>query len=267
MGDQSQIMGLRTFGRTMLGRQPGYKPTRQELAADIALYKEYQKEAIKLARPGFTPTASEVTLPDGSKRVALATSPNSVQYVDPSQNTWSPERVVMQDGTVGLMDKNTGGIIKAWDVNTGAPVKASTKGAGDVEAALLGQQQDLAVKIKQIQSGAGWYFTDAGRQKDIAAKQAELNAILNPASVLTGAPAPSPAASPTPQATPAPTPQATPTPDSAYLSTPMPTPSPEATPAPTPVSMSSADYQSKYGRAMKPGRYRTKSGAEVLITD
>jgi hypothetical protein len=118
-------------------------------------------------------------------------------------------------------------------------------------------QQDIA---KMQATGTPWYRSDTSYQKDIAIKQAQLNAMLNPASVLAGAPSPS--AQP-----PAPAPQASPTPDSAFLTSPMPSPTPEATPAPTPLSMSSADYQSKYGRAMKPGRYRTKSGAEVLITD
>ncbi len=265
MGDQSQIMDLRTFGRTMLGRQPGYKPTRQELAADIALYKQYQTEAVKQARPAFTPSATEVALPDGRKVAMISTSPNSAM-VAPSEQSWKPMKVVAPDGTVRLVDENTGRAIAAWDENTGKPVRSATKETGDSVAGM--QSAQLSQDIAKMQSqGAPWYRSDKGWQQDIATKQAQLIAMLNPASVLAGAPAPSPAAPPTPQATPAPTPQATPTPDSAYLSTPMPTPSPEATPAPTPVSMSSADYQSKYGRAMKPGRYRTKSGAEVLITD
>lgn len=261
MGDQSQIMDLRTFGRTMLGREPGYKPTKQELAADIALYKEYQKEAIKSARPGFTPTATEVDLPDGRRVAMIGTSPNSAM-VAPADQSWKPTKVVAPDGTVKLVDENTGRAITAWDETTGQPVRSATKETGDSVASM--QAAQLSQDIAKLQSGAGWYWSDAGRQKDIATKQAQLNAMLNPASVLPGAPA---AAAPTPSSTPASTPQATPTPDRAFLSSPMPSPALEVTPAPTPISMSSADYQSKYGRAMKPGRYRTKSGAEVLITD
>jgi hypothetical protein len=262
MADQPQIMDLRTFGRTMLGRQPGYKPTKQELSADIALYKQYQSEAVKSSRPAFTPGATEVALPDGRKVQMIGTSPNSAM-VAPDEAAPKFERITAADGTVKLIDTMTGKAITAWDEQTGSPVKAPVRSGED---AVKGQQIDmLASDIAKMQSGSGFYWTQAGRQADIAAKQAQLNAMLNPASVLAGAPAPTP--SPSPSATPSPTPQATPTPDSAYLSSPTPTPSPEPTPAPTPLSMSSADYQSKYGRAMKPGRYRTKSGAEVLITD
>jgi hypothetical protein len=250
-------MDLRTFGRTMLGRQPGYKPTKQELSADIALYKQYQSEAVKQSRPAFTPGATEVALPDGRKVQMIGTSPNSAM-VAPDAAAPKFERITAADGTVKLIDTMTGKAITAWDEQTGSPVKAPVRSGED---AVKGQQIDmLASDIAKLQSGSGFYWTQAGRQADIAAKQAQLNAMLNPASVLAGAPAPS--AQP-----PAPTPQASPTPDSAFLTSPMPSPTPEATPAPTPLSMSSADYQSKYGRAMKPGRYRTKSGAEVLITD
>lgn len=250
-------MDLRTFGRTMLGRQPGYKPTKQELSADIALYKQYQSEAVKQSRPAFTPGATEVALPDGRKVQMIGTSPNSAM-VAPDAAAPKFERITAADGTVKLIDTMTGKAITAWDEQTGSPVKAPVRSGED---AVKGQQIDmLASDIAKLQSGSGFYWTQAGRQADIAAKQAQLNAMLNPASVLAGAPAPS--AQP-----PAPTPQASPTPDSAFLTSPMPSPTPEATPAPTPLSMSSSDYQSKYGRAMKPGRYRTKSGAEVLITD
>ena len=256
-------MDLRTFGRTMLGRQPGYKPTKQELSADIALYKQYQSEAVKSSRPAFTPGATEVALPDGRKVAMIGTSPNSAM-VAPAPEAPKFERITAADGTVKLIDTMTGKAITAWDEQTGSPVKAPVRSGED---AVKGQQIDmLASDIAKMQSaGAPWYRSSASYQQDIAAKQAQLNAMMDPASVLAGAPAPSP--SPSPSATPSPTPQATPTPDSAYLSSPTPTPSPEPTPAPTPLSMSSADYQSKYGRAMKPGRYRTKSGAEVLITD
>jgi hypothetical protein len=193
----------------------------------------------------------------------IGTSPNSAM-VAPAPEAPKFERITAADGTVKLIDTMTGKAITAWDEQTGSPVKAPVRSGED---AVKGQQIDmLASDIAKMQSaGAPWYRSSASYQQDIAAKQAQLNAMMDPSSVLAGAPAPSP--SPSPSATPSPTPQATPTPDSAYLSSPTPTPSPEPTPAPTPLSMSSADYQSKYGRAMKPGRYRTKSGAEVLITD
>lgn len=264
MGDQ--IMDLRTFGRTMLGRQPGYKPTKQELAADIALYKEYQKEAIKSARPGFTPSASEVTLPDGRKLAMVGTSPNSAM-VAPSDQSWKPVKVIAPDGTVKLVDENTGRGITAWDETTGQPIRSATKETGDSIAGM--QAAQLSQDIAKMQSqGAPWYRSDKSHQQDIATKQAQLNALLNPGSVLPGAQAPAPssqAPAPTPQASP--TPQATPTPDSAFLSSPMPSPDPAPQAVPASMSLSAADYQAKYGKAMKPGRYRTKSGAEVLITD
>jgi hypothetical protein len=261
-------MDLRTFGRNVLGRQPGYKPTKQELAADIALYRQYQNEAVKQTRPAFTPSATEVALPDGRKVAMIGTSPNSAM-VAPEPGAPKFERITAADGTVKLIDTMTGKAITAWDEQTGSPVKAPVRSGDD---AVKGQQIDmLASDIAKLQSGSGFYFTKAGRDSDIAAKQAQLNAMMNPSSVLAGAPAPTPTPAPaptaTPQASPSATPQATPTPDSAFLASPTPTPAPEATPAPTPISMSSADYQSKYGRTMKPGRYRTKSGAEVLITD
>jgi hypothetical protein len=218
---------------------------------------------VKSSRPAFTPGATEVALPDGRKVAMIGTSPNSAM-VAPAPEAPKFERITAADGTVKLIDTMTGKAITAWDEQTGSPVKAPVRSGED---AVKGQQIDmLASDIAKMQSaGAPWYRSSASYQQDIAAKQAQLNAMMDPASVLAGAPAPSP--SPFPSATPSPTPQATPTPDSAYLSSPTPTPSPEPTPAPTPLSMSSSDYQSKYGRAMKPGRYRTKSGAEVLITD
>ncbi len=256
-------MDLRTFGRTMLGRQPGYKPTKQELSADIALYKKYQDETIKQMRPSFQPTGVNAAFPDGRTVPMLMTSANSAMLA-PSTDAWAPERITAADGTVKLMDKNTGRTITAWDEQTGTPIKAATKETQDSVVAM--QQAQLQQDIAKMQAtGTPWYRSDTSYQKDIAIKQAQLAAMMDPSSVMAGAPAPSP--SPSPSATPVPTPQASPTPDSAYLSSPTPTPSPEPTPAPTPLSMSSADYQSKYGRAMKPGRYRTKSGAEVLITD
>jgi hypothetical protein len=271
MADQPQIMDLRTFGRTMLGRQPGYKPTKQELAADIALYKQYQTEAVKQMRPGMEPEVRDVPRPDGSTVPMYRQSAGSWQLL-PDSGAPKFERITSADGTVKLIDTMTGKAITAWDEQTGKPIKAATKDTQDSVVAM--QQAQLQQDIAKMQaSGAPWYRSDASYQKDIAIKQAQLSAMMDPTTVLHGSPAPS-SQVPAPAATPAPspTPQVTPTPDGAFLSTPMPTPAPETaapepTPAPTPISMSSADYQSKYGRAMKPGRYRTKSGAEVLITD
>jgi hypothetical protein len=206
----------------------------------------------------------------------IGTSPNSAM-VAPDAGAPKFERITAADGTVKLIDTMTGKAITAWDEQTGSPVKAPVRSGED---AVKGQQIDmLASDIAKLQSaGAPWYRSAASYQKDIEAKQAQLNAMMNPASVLPSGqstPSPTPQGTPTPSPTPSPTatPQASPTPDSAYLSSPMPTPAAEAeatpspTPAPTPISISSSDYQSKYGRTMKPGRYRTKSGAEVLITD
>jgi hypothetical protein len=268
MADQPQIMDLRTFGRNVLGRQPGYKPTKQELAADIALYRQYQNEAVKQTRPAFTPSATEVALPDGRKVAMIGTSPNSAM-VAPEPGAPKFERITAADGTVKLIDTMTGKAITAWDEQTGAPIKAPIKAAD--EAAQKSTIQNLSQEIAKLQSGSGFYMFKENRDAAIAAKQRELAAVIDPSSVMAGAPAPTPTPAPaptaTPQASPSATPQATPTPNRAFLASPTPTPAPQATPAPTPISMSSADYQSKYGRSMKPGRYRTKSGAEVLITD
>jgi hypothetical protein len=257
-------LSLNDFAKQELGYGPGSTLSAAEADNVRRAHRMYMDKIGKAAadraageKPAFTPGATEVALPDGRKVQMIGTSPNSAM-VAPAEAAPKFERITAADGTVKLIDTMTGKSITAWDEQTGSPVKAPVRSGED---AAKGQQVDmLASDIAKLQSGSGFYWTQAGRQADIAAKQAQLNAMLNPASVLAGAPSPS--AQP-----PAPTPQASPTPDSAFLTSPMPPPTPEATPAPTPLSMSSSDYQSKYGRAMKPGRYRTKSGAEVLITD
>jgi hypothetical protein len=261
-------LSLNDFAKQELGYQPGTRIPAAEASKIRAAYQHYINKrtdaSVAAERPAFTPTGVNATFPDGSSVPMLMTSANSAMPA-PDRNTWKPDRVTANDGTVYLYDPNTGNGFPVRDLYTGTPIKAATKDTQDSVVAM--QQAQLQQDIAKMQSaGAPWYRSSASYQQDIAAKQAQLNAMLNPASVLAGAPSPSaqPPA-PTPQATPQATP--VPTPDSAFLTSPMPSPTPEATPAPTPISMSSSDYQSKYGRAMKPGRYRTKSGAEVLITD
>lgn len=254
-------MDLRTFGRTMLGRQPGYKPTKQELSADIALYKKYQDETIKQMRPGMEPEIQEVPRPGGGTVPMYRQSAGSWQVLQ-DQNSYKPIMQKTADGTLVMVDPVNASAIPVWDYQTGKPIKAPIRDTQDSVVAM--QQAQLQQDIAKMQAtGAPWYRSNTSYQKDIAIKQAQLAAMMDPTTVLPGAPAPAPTS--VSQATPAATP--VPTPDSAFLSSPMPSPTPEATTAPTPISMSSSDYQSKYGRAMKPGRYRTKSGAEVLITD
>ena len=135
----------------------------------------------------------------------LTTSPNSAM-VAPSADSWSPERITAADGTVKLVDKNTGRAITAWDEQTGAPVKAPVRSGDD--AVKDQQTQILAQDIAKLQAaGAPWYQSNASYQKEIAAKQAQLNAIYNPQSMAGPAMAPAPTPTPAPSATPSPTPQ------------------------------------------------------------
>ena len=174
----------------------------------------------------------------------LTTSPNSAM-VAPSADSWSPERITAADGTVKLVDKNTGRAITAWDEQTGAPVKAPVRSGDD--AVKDQQTQILAQDIAKLQAaGAPWYQSNASYQKEIAAKQAQLNAIYNPQSM--AGPAMSPAPTPTPAPSPTPASEATPaqapTPDAAYLSSPVPAadpaPSPSMDPSMTPDSIKAA---------------------------
>lgn len=272
MQDQPPMMDLRTFGRTMLGRQPGYKPTRQELSADIALYKEYEKEAVKGMKPAFNPSGTEVSLPDGRKIAMLTTSPNSAMPA-PREEAPKFERITAADGTVKLIDTMTGKAITAWDEQTGSPVKAPVRSGDD--AVKDQQTQILAQDIAKLQAaGKGFFQSDASYQRDIAAKQAQLNAIYNPQSMAGPSPsqaqAPAPMPSPAPAATPSPeaTPVQAPTPDAAYLSSPVPAPSAEATPdprlQPQAPSMDPSMDPSSIKAAYKSGKLTREQAVQML---
>ena len=92
-------------------------------------------EGMDKAKAAFEPSAGEVILPDGSKRVALKTSPNSAQY---EQSYQAPQMQLkeLEDGTIAGVSPVTLEVIRAWDKQTGAPVKAAKK--VDAIAALLG---------------------------------------------------------------------------------------------------------------------------------
>jgi hypothetical protein len=145
MADQPQIMDLRTFGRNVLGRQPGYKPTKQELSADIALYRQYQNEAVKQTRPAFTPSATEVSLPDGRKVPMYRQSAGSWQVL-PQPEAPKFERITAADGTVKLIDTMT----KAC---AGLPPAQQSQAAIDAGATwLAGIRQ--ALDVARLPSGA-----------------------------------------------------------------------------------------------------------------
>lgn len=127
-------ISLRDYGRKYLGIAPGTTLRGKDLDRVWSMYSEHVKSMDK-ARPTFEPSASEVVLPDGSKRVALVTSPNSAQYEQPYK---APQSQIhqLEDGTYVAIDPVTFKATKVWDADTGAPVK----GAKNVDpfAALLG---------------------------------------------------------------------------------------------------------------------------------
>ncbi|NBZ96790.1 MAG: hypothetical protein EBR40_10265, partial [Proteobacteria bacterium] len=166
------LLSLNDFAKQELGYQPGTRIPAAEAAKVRAAYQHYLNKGIDAAaaasRPAFTPSATEVALPDGRKVQMIGTSPNSAM-VAPDTGAPKFERITTADGTVKLIDTMTGKAITAWDEQTGAPVKAPVRSGED---AVKGQQIDmLASDIAKLQSGAGFYWTQAGRDKDIAAKQ------------------------------------------------------------------------------------------------
>lgn len=82
-------------------------------------------EGMDKAKTAFEPSAGEVILPDGSKRVALKTSPNSAQYEQPYQAP-APHYSQTEDGRIGMTYPD-GRTVYAWDANTGQPVKSAKK--------------------------------------------------------------------------------------------------------------------------------------------
>jgi len=90
-------------------------------------------EGMDKAKTAFEPSAGEVILPDGSKRVALKTSPNSAQYEQPYQAP-APHYTQTEDGRIGMTYPD-GRTVYAWDANSGQDVKAAKK--VDPFAALL----------------------------------------------------------------------------------------------------------------------------------
>lgn len=230
MADQSQVLSLQDFGRQFLKIQPGTTLSGKDADRVRQMYGQYMNQSVKelasAAKPAFNPSGTEVSLPDGRKIQMVTTSSGSAMPA-PKEEAPKFERITAADGTVKLIDTMTGKAITAWDEQTGSPVKAPVRSGDD--AVKDQQTQILAQDIAKLQAaGKSWFQSDDAYKRDIAAKQAQLNAIYNPQSMAGPAMAPAPAPSPTPQATPA---QA-PTPDAAYLSSPAPTPSAQATPDP-----------------------------------
>lgn len=124
---------LRDYGRQYLGITPGTTLKGKDLDMVRSLYAKHI-EGMDKAKAAFEPSAGEVILPDGSKRVALKTSPNSAQYEQPYQ-TPAPHYTQTEDGRIGMTYPD-GRTVYAWDENTGQPVKAAKK--VDPFAALLG---------------------------------------------------------------------------------------------------------------------------------
>ena len=124
---------LRDYGRQYLGITPGTTLKGKDLDMVRSLYAKHV-ESMDKAKTAFEPSAGEVILPDGSKRVALKTSPNSAQYEQPYQAP-APHYTQTEDGRIGMTYPD-GRTVYAWDENTGQPVKAAKK--VDPFAALLG---------------------------------------------------------------------------------------------------------------------------------
>jgi hypothetical protein len=124
---------LRDYGRQYLGITPGTTLKGKDLDMVRSLYAKHV-EGMDKAKTAFEPSAGEVILPDGSKRVALKTSPNSAQYEQPYQAP-APHYSQTEDGRIGMTYPD-GRTVYAWDANTGQPVKAAKK--VDPFAALLG---------------------------------------------------------------------------------------------------------------------------------
>lgn len=127
-------ISLRDYGRQYLGIAPGTTLKGKDLDMVRNLYAKHV-EGMDKARPTFTPAATEVTLPDGSKRVALSTSPSSAQYEQPYKAP-QPQIQQLEDGTYIGIDPVTLKAIRVWDAQTGASVKGAKK--VDPFAALLG---------------------------------------------------------------------------------------------------------------------------------
>jgi len=123
---------LRDYGRQYLGITPGTTLRGKDLDMVRSLYAKHV-EGMDKAKTAFEPSAGEVILPDGSKRVALKTSPNSAQYEQPYQAP-APHYTQTEDGRIGMTYPD-GRTVYAWDANSGQDVKAAKK--VDPFAALL----------------------------------------------------------------------------------------------------------------------------------
>jgi hypothetical protein len=166
---------LRDYGRQYLGITPGTTLKGKDLDMVRSLYAKHV-EGMDKAKTAFEPSAGEVILPDGSKRVALKTSPNSAQYEQPYQAP-APHYSQTEDGRIGMTYPD-GRTVYAWDANSGQPVKAAKK--VDPFAALLsGAPQSAPVG----QSGATTLEPPAPSSQP-------------PAPISQSAPAPAPAPAP-----------------------------------------------------------------------
>jgi hypothetical protein len=272
MADQSQVLSIQDFGRQFLKIQPGTTLSGKDADRVRQMYGTYMTTAVKelasASKPAFNPSGSEVSLPDGRKIQMVTTSSGSAMPA-PKEEAPKFERITAADGTVKLIDTMTGKAITAWDEQTGSPVKAPVRSGDD--AVKDQQTQILAQDIAKLQAaGKSWFQSDASYQRDIAAKQAQLNAIYNPQSMAgpAMAPAPAPMPSPTPAATPQATPAQAPTPDAAYLSTPAPSPSVEATPdprlQPQAASMEPSMEPSSIKAAYKAGKLTREQAVGML---
>lgn len=244
MADQSQVLSIQDFGRQFLKIQPGTTLSGKDADRVRQMYGQYMSQSVKelasASKPAFSPAGSEVSLPDGRKIQMVTTSSGSAMPA-PKEEAPKFERITAADGTVKLIDTMTGKAITAWDEQTGAPVKAPVRSGED--AVKDQQTQILAQDIAKLQAaGAPWYQSNASYQKEIAAKQAQLNAIYNPQSMAGPAMAPAPTPTPAPSPTPAPeaTPAQAPTPDAAYLSSPVPAADPVPAPSMDPATIKAA---------------------------
>jgi hypothetical protein len=204
MADQSQLLSIQDFGRQFLKIQPGTTLTGKDADRVRQMYGQYMSQSVKelaaASKPAFSPSGVDAALPDGRKIQMVTTSSGSAMPA-PREEAPKFERITAADGTVKLIDTMTGKAITAWDEQTGSPVKAPVRSGDD--AVKDQQTQILAQDIAKLQAaGKSWFQSDASYQRDIAAKQAQLNAIYNPQSMAGPAmatnPTPAPAPSPTP---------------------------------------------------------------------
>jgi hypothetical protein len=129
------ILNLNDWVKQEFGYKPGTQIGAAEAKQLMAEHRVYvENEIKKTSSSEFTPTGTEITFPDGTKRKAVKTSPNSAQILG-EYTAPAPHHFQAEDGRIGMVypDAKT---VFAWDENSGQPVRGAKK--VDPFAALLG---------------------------------------------------------------------------------------------------------------------------------